>query len=391
MKSTEHPGDRIPVVVFMKHFAPGFKVGGPLQSVLGLLAFFSDTLAIRVITLNRDYTESQPYADVPTDAWTPFGPAQVMYRRGNWSAWRNLIAEFRADGEKTLYLQSFFNPGWSLLPLLLVRCGLIRPRRVVVAPRGELSDGALSIRPTKKRIFMKLARVTGLHNKVIFQATSGEEAGEIRARLGVSADRVVLLRNLPAQVPQAVAPLRPKAAGTLRMAFLSRISPKKNLHLILDQMADLPRDITLDIYGPVDDTEYLAQCKEIIERQRLAQRAVFHGAVPRDRIRETLQNIDVFVLPTKGENFGHAVYEALAHGVPVIVSDRTPWRSLWRDKAGCDVNLDEPGALRAAMTAFAGMDEDAMARFRTGAVDVAHRYIRSALDRHACDALFAGV
>jgi glycosyltransferase involved in cell wall biosynthesis len=57
----------------------------------------------------------------------------------------------------------------------------------------------------------------------------------------------------------------------------------------------------------------------------------------------------IFVLPTSGENFGHAIFEALALGKPVLISDQTPWRGLRAAGAGWDLALDKPGLFREAI------------------------------------------
>ncbi|CZZ93927.1 UDP-D-galactose:(glucosyl)lipopolysaccharide-1%2 C6-D-galactosyltransferase [Bordetella ansorpii] len=375
----------IDVLVFMKHFSPGFKVGGPLQSVLGLIAFLPDTLSIRVIALNRDHTDLTPYPGIATNRWQRFGSAQVYYCASTVRAWRELRA---STAGRTLYLQSCFSPGWSMMPLLLAWLGVIRPARIVVAPRGELSDGALSLRSCKKLAALAAMRWLGLHRGVRFQATSQEEAREISARLGVVPHRVVLLRNLPPRRLQH-APVHPaKVRGGLRMVFVSRVSPKKNLYELIDAMAGLPGAVTLDVYGPVDDARYFASCRALVAQHGLYARVRFHGGVHPARVGAVLVEHDVFVLPTKGENFGHAIYEALAHGVPVVLSDRTPWRGLWQDRAGVDVDLAQPDVLRHALARFVEMDDGALAEFRAGAEAVARRYVDSAVDADACRRLF---
>jgi glycosyltransferase involved in cell wall biosynthesis len=67
----------------------------------------------------------------------------------------------------------------------------------------------------------------------------------------------------------------------------------------------------------------------------------YHGAVAHGEVANTLALHDVFVLPTLGENFCHAIAEALAAGVPCLVSDRTPWNDLGRTGAGWSVPLED--------------------------------------------------
>ncbi len=50
----------------------------------------------------------------------------------------------------------------------------------------------------------------------------------------------------------------------------------------------------------------------------------------------------ILALPTQGENFGHAIFEALSEGKPVLISDQTPWRNLRPQNAGWDLDLHQP-------------------------------------------------
>ena len=59
-------------------------------------------------------------------------------------------------------------------------------------------------------------------------------------------------------------------------------------------------------------------------------------------IREAVVSSDLLFLPTAGENFGHAIQEALAAGCPVLISDRTRWRDLAPKGVGWDLPLSAP-------------------------------------------------
>jgi glycosyltransferase involved in cell wall biosynthesis len=54
-----------------------------------------------------------------------------------------------------------------------------------------------------------------------------------------------------------------------------------------------------------------------------------------------MQNYDLLFLPTAGENYGHVVVEALSAGVPVLLSDQTPWRCLQEKGIGWDIPLSD--------------------------------------------------
>ena len=59
-----------------------------------------------------------------------------------------------------------------------------------------------------------------------------------------------------------------------------------------------------------------------------------------DKVIDTLVSYDLFFLPTLGENYGHAIVEALCAGLPVLISDTTPWRKLSEINIGWDIPLE---------------------------------------------------
>ncbi len=97
------------------------------------------------------------------------------------------------------------------------------------------------------------------------------------------------------------------------------------------------------------------------------------------------RSTDLFLLPTAGENFGHAIFEALSSGVPALISDQTPWRGLAEAKAGFDLALAEPDRWVDAIDAFAAQPPDRQAEYRRGAAEVARRWFREsgAIERSA--------
>jgi glycosyltransferase involved in cell wall biosynthesis len=83
---------------------------------------------------------------------------------------------------------------------------------------------------------------------------------------------------------------------------------------------------TLDIYGPDKDESYVNSCKEFVSNSlNLTGRVHFHGLISIEDFKCKAERYDYFVLPTLGENFGHAIVESLSVGLPVIISNKTPW------------------------------------------------------------------
>jgi glycosyltransferase involved in cell wall biosynthesis len=85
----------------------------------------------------------------------------------------------------------------------------------------------------------------------------------------------------------------------------------------------------------------------------------------------TLAGYDLFLLPTRGENFGHAIFDALEVGLPVLLSDQTPWRDLERIGAGWSLPLANPDRFAATIDDFATLDLSARLAMRRAARSLA--------------------
>jgi glycosyltransferase involved in cell wall biosynthesis len=70
-----------------------------------------------------------------------------------------------------------------------------------------------------------------------------------------------------------------------------------------------------------------------------------------------MKNYDLFFLPTLGENYGHVIFEALASGVPVLISDRTPWQNLKTLGVGTDMPIGDPHDFAKEIDAFSKMSD----------------------------------
>jgi glycosyltransferase involved in cell wall biosynthesis len=281
-------------------------------------------------------------------------------------------------GARVLYLNSLFSPRFTLGPLWARRTGRVPRLPVVLAPRGELSPGALGLKARKKRVFLAWARGAGLYRDVLWQASSPVEAEEVR-RWFPGAE-VMVAPDLPPFAGGAGPAGRGERPGELRVAFLSRISPKKNLLGALELLDGLGAAAVLDVYGPPEDAAYWTRCRERIARLSPEVRVRVHGAVPPERVPRVLGEADVLLLPTLGENYGHVVLEALRAGCLPVISDRTPWRGLQAAGVGWDLPLDEPEAFRAALRTVAAMDGEARAAWSARAAAYGERAAR---DPHA--------
>jgi glycosyltransferase involved in cell wall biosynthesis len=275
-----------------------------------------------------------------------------------------------------LYLNSLFSPVFTVAPLLLRTLRAVPSGPLVIAPRGELAPAALAIKPRKKKAYLVLARSLRLYDGAVWQASSAHEEADIRREFGPGV-RVVVAPDLASPVSASTEQengaagrlgARPlKRPGELSAAFLGRISPMKNLSGAIAALARARGDVRFHIYGPAEDEAYWGECQAAIAALPSNVVVRYHGALEPHRVPSALREHHVLFLPSLGENFGHAILEAMAAGCPVLISDRTPWRGLEAAGAGWDVPLSDPSALAARLQACIDMDEDTYAGYSAGA------------------------
>ncbi|MBM4127871.1 MAG: glycosyltransferase family 4 protein [Nitrospira sp.] len=316
------------ILAFVRYYLPGYKTGGPVRSLVNMVDQMSDQFEFWIVTEDRDSGDQSPYEGVPLGKWTTVGKAQVFYvpraNRG-FRAVRDIV---RSTPHDVMYLNSCLAQHASIIPLLLRRMGAIERRPTVLAPRGEMSTGALGFKPMKKRPFLLAARLLRLYGGIIWQASSPLEAAEIRLQLGVPDSQVVVAPDLLPRSQGAVSAALGSVArepGVLRVIFISRIAPSKNLAFLLQVLHTVRCPLDLTIAGPVDDQGYWRRCESLIAALPPNVKVTVAGPVPYEQVPEMFAKHDLFVLPTFGENFGHAIIEALTAGTPILCSPHTPW------------------------------------------------------------------
>ena len=346
------------ILCFTSHYLPGFKNGGPVRSLLNMCEWLGEVFSFRIVTRDRDRGDTQPYEGRSTGIWYASNGAQVQYLPiPYWSPWR-LRRAVLDTAPDLIYFHSFLDPALTIMPLVLRRLGLLPTSiPVLIAPRGEFSPGALSLKRTKKVVYLWGAKICGLYSNVVWHATSHDEEKLIRTMWG-RGSRVVTAGNLPSRANHNGGGFRAtKQVGLVRLVFLSRISRKKNLVSALKMLESVKARIALDIYGPIEDKEYWGMCQGLMAQLPCHIEVDYKGCVHPEDVIPTLSRYDVFIFPTLGENFGHVILEALLAGCPVILSDQTPWCNLLEKQIGFDIPLERPDVFIGAIEKFASMEE----------------------------------
>ncbi len=373
------------ILIFVDWFLPGYKAGGPIRSVMNLVETLGDHYTFSIVTTDRDLGDTEPYPAIETETWTEYDSCRVWYASPTHQSYRHLRNIIFNNEFDLLYTQSMFSLKYTLFPLWI--CRALKPEvKMVLAPRGMLHKGAMGLKSRKKKLFLWIFKTLRLQKAVIFHATDQQEEADIKRWLGEV--KVELAKNLPCTVLPPLIPLK-KAPGVLRMVFLSRVSVKKGVHRILEDLQGQKVHIEFDIYGARDEPEYWNRLEGMISVLPGHITVNYRGTVPPEQTTAILQQYHLFVMPTLGENFGHAIFESLAAGRPVLISDQTPWKRLAEQKAGWEFPLQDADGFARTLSVVASMGQEEWNEYSEGARQLAASYIKGLDSEVAYASLFS--
>ncbi len=327
------------LLIITRWYLPATKSGGTVRSIVGLVNGLKDDFKITILTSNRDLGATEPYKDIEFDTFLSKNGISIVYLSK--LSLFNIYKYMKSAEYDIVYINSFFDI--MTQSIMLLKSFKLIDKRIVLAPRGELANGALSIKATKKKIYLILYKLFNLSKNIIFHSTSKEDSVDIQNMF--PSNRIELIQNIKERSQESYI-LPHKEINNLKIVFISRIVPVKNLLYGLEifQKNRIDGTIIFDIYGPNEDENYWHECKKVIEKLPDNIKVSYKGFVNPDIIDKTLSNYHLFFLPTKGENFGHAIVEAMQVGLIPLISDKTPWTNLESIDVGFSLKLKEPDA-----------------------------------------------
>ena len=345
------------ILILTDWYEPGYKAGGPIQSCRNFVAGMHGLYSISVLTSDRDLGETGPYPDIETNQWITRPPGIPVYYTAKESLKASLLANLiESQSPDFIYLNSMYSYRFSILPLILLYRNKIKSR-IILAPRGMLQECALKFKPAKKKLFISLLNGLRIPSRIYFHATDPQEKRDILAQFP-KAGRVDVIPNFSGELPSTSTPLK-KTQGHLCCVYISRIIPKKNILFFLKLLNMVPENIQLEftIYGEVEDDKYWRQALAVMHFLPKNTTVLYRGPIPHEKVIPSLAEHHVFVLPSKAENFGHAIFEAFSAGRPCLISDKTPWRGLKKDKIGWDLSLEDMGDWISAIREASDFDQ----------------------------------
>lgn len=346
------------VLVFTSFYLPGVNGGGPIKTISNLVENTKHEIDYSIVTSDRDLGDNKPFINVSINHWNKFDNYRVYYKSPEFLGLNNVFQLIDESDFDVVYLNSFFSLKYSLLPFIVSK---LKNKKVIISPRGELSKGALKIKAFKKNIFIHICKILNLYRNVIFQASSDFEARDIKNILGNRVE-IFVAENIAAK--SFSTDIKSKNYNVTRIVSLSRVAKIKNIKYSLELLRNLKSNIVFDLYGPLEDSSYWEECCKVIESLPSNIVVNYKGVLSPLNVIETLSDYDLFLMPTKGENYGHAIVEAFCSGLPTLIADTTPWRNLKEQGLGWDISLNETEGFINAIEYICNMSVDGHYKMR---------------------------
>jgi glycosyltransferase involved in cell wall biosynthesis len=249
---------------------------------------------------------------------------------------------------------------WSHPHLAAYRAARKAKKPYVVTVHGGLEPWAINHKALKKKVYSALIQRRILQKAAGLHAITAEEIKHIRG-FGVD-NEVFMIPNginpqefqlLPAR--RELERLYPQLVGKQVVLFLGRLHPVKGLDILARAFGKVARerdDLCLLVVGP-DSAGYQAEVAKILEAEGALGKVVFAGMLTGREKLAALGGADIFVLPSYSEGFSIAILEAMACGLPVVITRQCHFPEVAEAGAGLVIE-SEVGQLAAAMEQLLG-------------------------------------
>lgn len=345
------------ILIVAGYYIPSVKGGGPIQSIKNLVNYLKDDYDFYILANDRDLGDKEPFVDIETEYWIEKNNIHILYTDIKQFNLKHFLGILKSKKFDILYLNSFYSLQLSIIPSFLIKLGIIKFSRVILAPRGNFSAGALAQKNLKKKLFLKFSKWAQLYTDIWWHATSEIEKKDIQNNIDENVN-VIVASNLTDNYKEYASSKNiEKKSGELKLVYIARIHPMKNLLQTFEILKSIKGDVEFSIYGPIEDEVYWNKCQMVINQLGHNIKVRHYGQIANEKVREVYKENHVAILLTLGENFGHSISEALIGGCPVIISDKTPWTNLKKYNVGYDIPLNKEDSFIWAINHFIKMDD----------------------------------
>jgi glycosyltransferase involved in cell wall biosynthesis len=305
--------------------------------------------------------------NISVNQWTDFNNHTKVFYGNKQLSFSKHVKVLKSVNANAVFIIGIYSFRFTILPILFSRSA-----NIILSARGMLHPPALRQKGLKKKLYLTLLKPLLKWKKVSFHATDEIEKKHIQSAIGIQSI-VWVAQNIPNIRKSNVSY---KSEGVLNLLTVALIGPMKNHLQILKSLQNCKHKVQYDICGPIYFPDYWNECLDVIKQLPSNVKVVHHGPIPPNGLDSFYNNSHVFICPSQSENFGHALFEGLSAGKPLITSNNTPWNDLEKNTAGLNVE-SIPDQIKKAIDFFAEMNETeyskwsyAATKYATNAIDI---------------------
>ncbi len=351
------------------HYEPAFEMGGVVRSVSQLcrgLAFLGVDVTVFTTNNNRignilNVPVNQEVHVEGVKVW--YFPTRFLNRSFFYSPALGKACYERIREYDILHLTSF----WCFAGIPAGKAARTYNIPYIMSTHGTLIPYSLKQGWLKKRIFMALFErknldgATAIHYTNELERESTHYANRLKNPSFIAANPVPLneIINLPEKDQAKELLSLPQDALTI--SYVGRLHKRKALDCLISSFAKILPQLNNNCYlliaGPDDGDE--ARLKKLVIKNKMLEKVKFLGFVDANKRGIVLRASDLFWLATyPGENFGYSAVEAMAAGVPVILSRHVGiYPEVLRDGAGIVISHDSDDICKEVLALFRGKEK----------------------------------
>ena len=323
-------------ILVFSPYLPAKRYGGPVKSIYNLVEITSNAFDYFIISPDHDFQQVEKLPGI-CEGWNKVGKANVLYVNEKEYKYKNILGWIKETNASLVYLCSVyyyrFNfPAEKAARKMGIPC--------LLAPRSDLLSNRIKRKYAKKWLYLKLVNTIGIYKNTWYHSTSREETESILKWMKTDMHHVVEIPNVASMTISDISRSE-KKKGELRLIYVGRVHPYKNLRFAIECVKEAKGTVTLDVYGAIEDESYWRECVDLADHLDSNKKVSYCGVLSPLETQLKYYEYDCLFFPTQSENYGHVIVESIIAGSPAIISkSTTPWDD-YDGKGGFCISLDK--------------------------------------------------